>query len=105
MERDVDVFAFRCGVRRRVMGPESSVSTTLVGTHTCDLTQLSVVIQRKFQINQLLTRDHLSKVFSLSSVNCPVCDSDQESHGYLFVDCPFTKQVFVEISKWLGVFE
>ncbi|KAF4374500.1 hypothetical protein F8388_016051 [Cannabis sativa] len=57
------------------------------------------------KVEQLLTKDHLSKVFPLSSVNCPVCDSDQESHGYLFVDCPFTKQVFVEISKWLGVFE
>ncbi|XP_060969680.1 uncharacterized protein LOC115713582 [Cannabis sativa] len=52
--------------------------------------------------NQLLTRDHISKITLISYELCPVCLNDKETHAHIFMDCPFTLKVVADVNKWLG---
>ncbi|XP_062085950.1 uncharacterized protein LOC133792059 [Humulus lupulus] len=54
--------------------------------------------------SQLLTRDHLCRYIQLTSVLCPVCDSGVETHSHLFMECIYSRRVYEEIGRWLGVF-
>ncbi|XP_062097435.1 uncharacterized protein LOC133803386 [Humulus lupulus] len=54
-------------------------------------------------LGHLLTRDNLSRChLELSSVLCPVCEVEQESHAHLFFECHFSWQVRALVEKWLG---
>ncbi|XP_062075299.1 uncharacterized protein LOC133779343 [Humulus lupulus] len=45
-------------------------------------------------LGHLLTRDKLHFCqLKLSSLLCPVCEEEQESHSHLFFACPFSQQV------------
>uniref|UniRef100_A0A803QN61 Reverse transcriptase zinc-binding domain-containing protein n=1 Tax=Cannabis sativa TaxID=3483 RepID=A0A803QN61_CANSA len=52
--------------------------------------------------NQLLARDHISKIMPIPDVLCPVCLDDKETHAHIFMDCPYTLKVVTDVSKWLG---
>ncbi|KAF4390097.1 hypothetical protein G4B88_005015 [Cannabis sativa] len=52
--------------------------------------------------DQLLTRDHLSRFFSIPSNLCAVCENAQESHNHLFMEFTFTKKLIESIESWVG---
>uniref|UniRef100_A0A803PLK1 Reverse transcriptase domain-containing protein n=1 Tax=Cannabis sativa TaxID=3483 RepID=A0A803PLK1_CANSA len=53
---------------------------------------------------QLLTKDFLSQIMTISSALCPVCEVELETHEHLFFTCCFAKQVVVETSLGLESF-
>ncbi|XP_062113231.1 uncharacterized protein LOC133824364 [Humulus lupulus] len=54
-------------------------------------------------LGHLLTRDKLHYYeMKLSSLLCPVCEEEQESHSHLFFACPFSHQVKAKLEDWLG---
>ncbi|XP_062103417.1 uncharacterized protein LOC133814477 [Humulus lupulus] len=53
-------------------------------------------------LGHLLTRDNLIKChLQISSELCPVCELQQECHGHLFFQCPFSQMVRQRVASWL----
>ncbi|XP_062089422.1 uncharacterized protein LOC133795953 [Humulus lupulus] len=54
-------------------------------------------------LRNLLTRDNLIKChLQISSELCPVCELQQECHGHLFFQCPFSQMVRQRVASWLN---
>nr|GEU70749.1 hypothetical protein [Tanacetum cinerariifolium] len=61
---------------------------------------LWIVIKRK-----LKTQDNLWswEVFSSLASNCPLCESQPDSHEHLFFECPFSTQVWLHMRDLAGL--
>ena len=58
---------------------------------------LWLVMKRKLKTQDLLRQWDVSPSTNLNLIQCPLCDSQPDSHNHLFFDCSYSSQV------WFGV--
>nr|XP_009794770.1 PREDICTED: uncharacterized protein LOC104241523 [Nicotiana sylvestris] len=52
---------------------------------------------------KLYTKDRLAKWGIVSNMDCPLCESEDESREHLFFLCKYSESVWSRLLKWQGI--
>ncbi|GKC21587.1 GRF1-interacting factor 1-like protein [Tanacetum coccineum] len=64
---------------------------------------LWLIIKRKLKTQDMLRQWNVTPGITLSSLMCPLCETQKDSHEHLFFDCRFSKQVWTHVKSLSGI--
>ncbi|GKC43215.1 reverse transcriptase domain-containing protein [Tanacetum coccineum] len=64
---------------------------------------LWLIIKRKLKTQDMLRQWNVAPGITLSSLMCPLCETQKDSHEHLFFDCRFSKQVWTHVKSLSGI--